>query len=109
MILPDLRDLLLEVTDNVYHFEATEQTDKYIVWAEDSQSDSDHADNEMINQEIEGTIDYFTKDEFDTNVALIQQKLNSADLTWELNSIQHEQDTGYIHYEWLFRMVNAFG
>lgn len=109
MTLPDLRDLLLTVMDEVYHFEATEQTDKYIVWAEEGQSNSDHADNQMINQEIEGTIDYFTKDEFDTNVSLIQQKLDSADLTWELNSIQHEEETGYIHYEWLFRMVNPYG
>jgi hypothetical protein len=109
MTLPDLRDLLLTIMDEVYHFEATEQTDKYIVWAEEGQSNSDHADNQIINQEIEGTIDYFTKDEFDSNVSLIQEKLDSADLTWELNSIQREEETGYIHYEWLFRLVNPYG
>jgi nucleosome binding factor SPN SPT16 subunit len=52
-----------------------------------------------------GTIDYFTKTEFDPIVETIQEKLNSIDIAWRLNSVQYEKDTGYIHYEWAWEMV----
>lgn len=105
MNLVDLRDALLTVTPNVYHFYATTKPDSYIVWAEDGEAGSSHADDHKTNQVIQGTIDYFTKMEFDPNFDLIQEKLNSADISWRLNSIQHEEDTGYIHYEWVWEMV----
>lgn len=105
MKLSDLRDLLLEVTPNVYHYSAWAQPDKYIVWAEDGEADASYADDQKIEQVLQGTIDYFTKTEYDPNFTLIQEKLNSADLTWRLNSIQHEEDTGYIHYEWVWELI----
>lgn len=106
MKLSDIRDLLLTVGVPVYHFHALKQPNQYIVWAEDTQGDSGHADNHMTIQVIQGTIDYFTKTEFDSIFNTIQEKLNSIDIAWRLNSIQHEKDTGYIHYEWVWEMVN---
>jgi len=105
MKLTDIRDLLLTVTSNTFHYFATNKTDKYIVWAEDTQADASYADNHMSGQVIQGTIDYFTKMEFDSNFDLIQDKLNSIDIAWRLNSIQYEEETGYIHYEWVFNIV----
>ena len=105
MKLSDLRDALLEVIPDVFHYEAKGKPDKYIVWAEDNEVSSLNADNKKDEQVIEGTIDYFTKTEYDDNVVLIQQKLNSIDVSWRLSSIQHEQDTGYIHYEWIFELI----
>ena len=105
MTLVDLRDLLLTIGVPVYHFKVLQQTDSYIVWAEDGQGSSAYADNKMVLQGVQGTIDYFTKEEFDTNFDLIQSKLNSADIAWSLNSIQHEEETGYIHYEWVWEMI----
>ena len=32
-----IKEALLSVTDNVGHYEAIHKTDKYIVWAEDSE------------------------------------------------------------------------
>lgn len=104
MKLSDLRDALLEVIPDVFHYEAWAKSDKYIVWAEDNESDASYADDHQIDQVIQGTIDYFTKTEFDNTVVLIQQKLNSIDVAWRLNSIQHEKETGYIHYEWVFEL-----
>lgn len=104
MKLSDLRDVLLEVLPDVFHYEAWAKPDKYIVWAEDNEARSLNADNQKDEQVIEGTIDYFTKEEYDSNVKAIQQKLNSIDLAWQLSSIQHEKDTGYIHYEWVFEL-----
>lgn len=59
-----IRDALLTVSKDVYHFEALKKKDKYIVWAEDGEGNSGHADNKK-NQVIQGTIDYFTKDDAD--------------------------------------------
>ena len=105
MRLTDLRDLLLTVGVPVFHYYATKQSEKYIVWAEDGEADSTSGDNKKIDQVLQGTIDYFTKTEFDPNFQVIQEKLNSAEISWRLNSIQREEDTGYIHYEWVWELI----
>lgn len=109
MKLTDLRDLLLTVFSSlgvpVFHYYATKQSEKYIVWAEDGEADSTSGDNKKIDQVLQGTIDYFTKTEFDPNFQVIQEKLNSAEISWRLNSIQREEDTGYIHYEWVWELI----
>ncbi|WP_186430884.1 hypothetical protein [Clostridium sp. BSD9I1] len=105
MSLLDLRDLLLTVTQDTFHYHAHKKPDKYIVWAEDGEAGSNNADDNKVNQVIQGTIDYFTKMEFDPNFDLIQEKLNSINISWSLNSVQYEEDTGYIHYEWIWEMI----
>jgi len=105
MRLTDLRDLLLTIGVDVFHYYATQQSDKYIVWAEDGEAGSSDGDNQKMAQVLQGTIDYFTKTEFDPNFDLIQNKLNSAEISWRLNSIQYEEDTGYIHYEWVWELI----
>lgn len=109
MSLVELRDILLTIGVPVFHYFASGQIGNYIVWAEDGQVRAGHGDNHMTTQIIQGTIDYFTKTEFDPVFNAIQLKLNSANMAWELNSIQHEADTGYIHYEWAFEVVNSVG
>lgn len=104
MKLTDVRDLLLTVGVPVHHYHAEKQDDKYIVWAEDGQSDTLSADDMTVDQEIQGTIDYFTKTEYDENVIKIQEALNGK-VVWRLNSVQYEVDTDYIHYEWVFEVV----
>lgn len=99
-----IKTALLTVTQNVGHYEAMKKTDKYIVWAEDSQGNSLWADGQMQDQVIQGTIDYFTKTENDQNVEEIQSALNDRGISFSLNSIQREQDTKFIHYEWLFEV-----
>ncbi len=102
--LDSVKTALLTVTDNVGHYEAHEQTDKYIVWAEDSQAAALWAGGAMIEQAIQGTIDYFTRTENDPQVMQIQSALTDADISWRLNSVQYEDDTRYIHYEWIFEV-----
>jgi len=104
MTLSNLRDALLSVTSNVFHFDASGATGNYIVWAEDGQDDSVWADGIMANQAIIGTIDYFTKTEYDPNFGAIQTVLTNLGISYRLNSIQHETDTKYIHYEWVWVM-----
>lgn len=109
MNLVDLQNMLLTIGVPVYHFEARKEKGNYIVWAEDGEGSSGHADGQKTTQVIQGTIDYYTKTEFDPIFDLIQEKLNSADIAWRLNSIQYEQDTGYIHYEWVWEVANDIG
>ena len=103
MTLTDVKDALLTIGVPVSRYTAFEQSNKYIVWAEDNQADAIWADGEMQSQAIEGTIDYFTKTENDPNVKKIQDALNGV-CSWRLNSVQYEDDTRYIHYEWIFEV-----
>ncbi|HHY28088.1 MAG TPA: hypothetical protein GX523_15335 [Desulfitobacterium dehalogenans] len=102
--LDNIRDALLTVTENVGHYEAFKKTDQYIVWAEDG-GYSGHGDNRSTTKVVTGTIDYFTKNEGDPNVEAIQNALDSIDIAWSMNSIQYEDKTGFLHYEWVFEVV----
>ncbi len=104
MRLVDLRDLLLTIGPPVFHYFADGQTGSYILWAEEREANSHDADNQKEIQALQGTIDYFTKTEFDPVINQIQDKLDAVDITWRLNSVQHEQDTKYIHYEWVWEV-----
>ena len=98
-----IRDALLTVSKDVYHFEALKKKDKYIVWAEDGEGNSGHADNKK-NQVIQGTIDYFTKDDADPVVEEIQEAFELYEISYKLNSVQYEDETEYIHYEWIWEV-----
>lgn len=100
-----IRDTLLKVSDNVGHYEAVKKTDQYIVWAEDSEGSSVEGDDQKANQSIQGTIDYFTKKDMDEKVDEIQAALTNACISFYLNSVQYEDETGYIHYEWVFEVA----
>lgn len=100
-----VRDALLQVSRDVWHYEAQRKKEKYIVWAEDSESSASHRDNCKSNQTIQGTIDYFTKVDGDENVDKIQDALDTANIVYRLNSIQYEEETGYIHFEWVWEVT----
>jgi len=75
----------------------------YGVYTLDSAAGSVWADGKMREQALEGTIDLFSKSGGVANLNLIQQAINSIDgLSWYLNSIQYENDTRLMHYEWVF-------
>lgn len=108
MNLQEFKAMLLTITPDVYHYKAFSKPNKYIVWAEDSESSSLNADNIKDEQVMQGTLDYFTKDEFDPIVKTIQNTLNSNEISWALNSIQYEEETQFIHYEWVWE-VDSLG
>lgn len=100
MTLREIADALLTVGVPVFHYEAHQQSGRYIVWAEDGQVSALWADGKMEEQWLGGTIDYFTKAEYDDNIVAIQAALNEIDVSWRLESVQYEDFSGYIHYEW---------
>ena len=90
MKLDRVEEALKTVMKNVGHYEAIEVSDQYIVWAEDGEGKSFHANNQKKIQVIQGTIDYFTKEEGDPNVEAIQSALNQNRVAFSLSSVQYE-------------------
>lgn len=102
--LEKVKTALLTVSENVWHYEAMKKEDKYIVWAEDSESNELAGDNKKQQKSIQGTIDLFTKKENDSMIEKIQNALMQEKISFKLNSVQYEDETKYIHYEWLFEV-----
>ena len=59
----------------------------YIVWAEDGQSAAVWANNRMLGQVIQGTIDLYTKKENDPLFQAVQKALNAAEISNTCNSV----------------------
>ena len=105
--LQKIAEALVPLADNVYHYwrPRPDGVDTYIIWAEDSEENSLNGDNKKLEQGIHGTVDLFTKDEFDSLIDEIQSALNNIEnLSWAFSSSQYEDDTELVHYEWEWRM-----
>lgn len=59
------------------------------------------ADGLHIERGTQGYVDYFTRDPSETPRNTIEGVLNGM-CAWSLNSVQYEEDTHYIHYEWMW-------
>ena len=99
-----VKEALLEVSEDVYHYEAHKKKDRYIVWAEDGEGSSVEADNRKANQSIQGTIDLYTRQDGDPLKEKIQEALNRKRISFYLNSVTYEEETEYIHYEWIWEV-----
>lgn len=76
----------------------------YIVWAEDDEGQPLDGDDTKQAQVITGSLDYFTKEEFDPVTDDIQAFFKAEKIPFRLNSTQYEDTTEYIHYEWLWEI-----
>ena len=101
-MLTRIRDALTGIDGLiVYHFWHPRLEAPYCIWAEESEGDSLHTGNHKTEQVITGTIDYFTKEDFDPMVDKIQDALNNVEvLGWSLSSVLYENETNLIHYTW---------
>lgn len=87
------------VTDKVSHGQAMQES-RYFVWQEDGTNDFE-ADDLHAEGVVTGTTDLFTKQEFDPWKDAFEAALDAdGAIAWSLNSVQYEEDTGFIHYEW---------
>ena len=106
--MSDLKDALLRVTQHVYHGFAMLEEDQYILWSEDGSGMVQRGDGMTLEQAIEGTIDYFTKQEYDPNVQRIQDEINGINLAWRFDGMDYEQETGYWHYSWIWQVATGW-
>ena len=72
----------------------------YLVYAEDEAIPL-RADEHQAERIMHGTIDCFTRDDSGAPLTTVESQLNTIDnFSFKLNSIQFEEETGLIHYEW---------
>jgi len=104
-MLKDIKNALTELCSGVHHYKAPDNAVcPYIVWAEDGDADF-IADGVHAETAYTGTIDLFTQIEGDPLSRSIPEALDKLPCTWYLNSVQLEEDTGKIHYEWVFGVL----
>lgn len=104
-MLQRLRELLAALSDRTFHFVAAPNTAvPFLVWGEDGATallaEDRHAETGMT-----GTVDLFTKAEAEPLFDGVQDALERSGAAWYLNSVQFEDDTGLIHYEWVWSVV----
>lgn len=100
-----IRDALASVEGlEVYHYWKPHMNAPYCVWQEES-TEAVWTSNHVGEFTVSGSIDYFTKIEFDSMVDTIQESLNSIEcLGWNLEAVQYEDQTNLIHYTWRFNI-----
>ena len=76
----------------------------YGVIAMDGAADTVWADNRMRQQALEGTVDLFTHGPGMEKAKQIQTALDEAGVSWQLGSVQFEEDTKLTHWEWIFQL-----
>lgn len=88
------------LTQNCYHYWRPVKDVPCIIWAETNEEYSFNADNHKTEQRIVGLLDCYTKTEFDPLLDSIQQTFDDLNFTWSLSSVQYEDGTKLIHYQW---------
>ena len=99
-----VKEALLKVTDATYHYEAHKAKEPYIVWAEETESGALYGDDQKLEQKLQGTADLFTKTDGDPLIDQVQEQFATAKISYKLNSVQYEEETGMIHYEWIWEV-----
>lgn len=89
-----------ELTDHCFHYWRPVKNVPCIIWAESGEENSFHSNNKKSEQRIIGTVDLFTRNEFDALADRVQDTLEKLGVTWRLGSVQYEEDTNLIHMEW---------
>ena len=88
---------------NVHHYWHPRSETPYLIWAEDGPADYFDANNRHAEVSIHGTLDYFTKKEFDPVFDEIEGALTDLfEGSWRWTSTQFEDSTSLIHHEWEF-------
>lgn len=95
----------LSVTSAVSHYEKM-QSDRYFVWQEEA-ADAVCAESKHAVGRVRGTTDFYTKREGDPWKERLEKAFGRWGISWTLNSVQYEEDTGFIHFEYLWEVNNG--
>lgn len=99
-----LKEALKTLTTSLYLYTApANKTLPYIVYGADGANDLT-AGNVHAETVTQGYIDLYTKNPSDTLISGIPAKLEAVGASYYLNSIQFEDETGLLHYEWIFEV-----
>lgn len=98
--LKEFAELLRYTSANeIYHYDATgDKGDRYIVWQEEGESDSLFLDNQHDEIVLKGSLDIYTKVEFDDLVDEVIDLFHKNTVSFNLISVDYETNSNYIHY-----------
>lgn len=104
-----IRDALTAIEDlegKVYHYWRYIDNPPCVIWQESAEGSGLQADLRKREQAISGTVDFFTRIEYDPLVDEIQEALNGIESCyWNLSDVQYEEETMLIHYTWNWRIL----
>ena len=72
----------------------------YIVYGEDGLNRL-AGDDRSAEKALVVYVDLFTRDDSETPRETVENALDGIAVAWYLNTVQYEEDTRYIHYEWV--------
>ena len=75
----------------------------YGTWAEYGESNL-WAAGRMQELDMIGVVEYFTRDATGTPRKTIEAAFAAADVSWTLDNVGFEPESGYIHYIWTFEV-----
>lgn len=104
--LRQMGEAFAAITPKAYHYFRPVTSFPALIWAESGEADSFHSDNRKSCQTIQGTVDLFTKTEFDPLLDGVQAALEGLGVAWYLSSVQYEDETNAIHYEWTWEVAH---
>ena len=93
------------VTDSVSHYERL-KSDRYFVWQETG-AKTLSADDIHKETAMSGKTDFFTKIEFDPWKDAFEFAMDKEGVIWNLDYIDYEEETGFIHYQWLWDVAGG--
>ena len=92
----------LAALGSAYHYVAQPNAvPPYLVWMEDGSNDP-VAETVNAARIYQGSVDLYTKTEDEPLMESVPKALEGIGAAWYLNSVQYEDDTGLIHYEWVW-------
>lgn len=95
----------LAVTESVSHF-GRMKSDRYFVWQEDGRNDL-AGDGVHAEKAVTGSTDLFTKLEKDPWVDEIEASFEAHGIAWSRGGTSYEKDTGFIHYDWDWEVLDG--
>lgn len=105
LMLETLQAALAALTDRVWHYVARPNAvPPYLTWMEDGDNDL-AAGNIHAERCWTGSVHLFTKSENDPLFTAVPRALEGIGAAWYLNSVQFEEGTGLIHYEWYWEVA----
>ena len=98
--MQELKNALLATGYPFAHFAWSHApTGTYGIYGEDGENRL-AGDNRTVEKAMVVYVALFTKDDSGEPMNKVETALQSIPCAWYLNTVQFEENTGYIHYEW---------
>lgn len=89
----------------ISHYAAKNPEGDYITWSEDVYGEMLDGDGGLHEAPIQGTVDFFTKNEYSPIGDAIENALDAARIPIIERSVQYEDDTEYIHTSFVWEVT----